>query len=120
MLFPFYRPSTQQNYSSAFTKSEPAVIGELQYHAAVNNLQHRHIASTSVNVYYAQHAKNLSLILHFIRITILLSKSVGIKALVAENRMLRKQLIKLSRKQKRSPKLLFLDRLFFESCCAFY
>ncbi len=57
--------------------------------------------------------KILFLILHFIRITIMLAKPEGTKALIAENIMLRKQLIQLSRKHKRSPKLSFLDRLYF-------
>ncbi len=52
-------------------------------------------------------------ILHFIRIIIMLAKPEGTKALIAENMMLRKQLIQLSRKHKHSPKLSFLDRLFF-------
>ncbi len=52
-------------------------------------------------------------ILHFIRIIIMLAKPEGTKALIAENMMLRKQLIQLSRKHKRSPKLSFLDRLLF-------
>jgi len=43
----------------------------------------------------------------------MLAKPKGTKALMAENIMLRKQLIQLSRKHKRSPKLSFLDRLFF-------
>jgi len=57
--------------------------------------------------------KFITLLLQFIRITIMLAKPKGTKALIAENMMLRKQLIHLSRKQKRSPKLSFLDRLFF-------
>jgi len=43
----------------------------------------------------------------------MLAKPEGTKALIAENIMLRKQLIQLSRKHKRSPKLSFLDRLYF-------
>jgi len=53
------------------------------------------------------------LILHFIRIILMLSRPQGIKTLLAENMMLRKQLIKLSKRQKRAPKLSFIDRLFF-------
>ncbi len=43
----------------------------------------------------------------------MLTKQGGTKSLIAENLMLRKQLIQLSRKQRRSPNLSFLDRLFF-------
>jgi putative transposase len=57
--------------------------------------------------------KIISPILNFIRIAIMLAKPYGTKALIAENIMLRKQLIQLSRKHKRSPRLSFLDRLFF-------
>ena len=57
--------------------------------------------------------KFILILLHLVRILIMLSKPQGTKALVAENLMLRKQLIKLSRKHKRSLKLSFLDRLSF-------
>lgn len=43
----------------------------------------------------------------------------GTKALVAENLMLRKQLIIISRKYKRAPNLSFWDRLSFAICCMF-
>jgi putative transposase len=55
----------------------------------------------------------ISLILHFIRIIILFSQPTGAKALIAENMKLRKQLIQLTRKNKSSHKLSFLDRLFY-------
>jgi putative transposase len=57
--------------------------------------------------------KTISLLLHLIRIIIILIKPEGTKALIAENMMLRKQLIKQSRNQKRCANLSFWDRLFF-------
>ena len=43
----------------------------------------------------------------------MLCKPNGVRSLMAENLMLRKQLIKQSRKHKRSPKLSFIDRVIF-------
>jgi len=57
--------------------------------------------------------RHITLFLHLIRILCLLCKPQGTKALVAENVMLHKQLIILSRKYKRAPNLSFWDRLTF-------
>jgi len=57
--------------------------------------------------------KFITLFLHLIRMTIMLTKPNGVKVLMAENLMLRKQLIRLSRKHQRLPKLSFIDRITF-------
>lgn len=57
--------------------------------------------------------KFITLLLHIIRIAILLCKPDGVKALMAENLILRKQLITLTRKHHRSPKLSLIDKLIF-------
>ncbi len=49
----------------------------------------------------------------WIRALILISRPGGVKAIVAENMMLRQQLIRLSRQHKRSPKLKTFDRILF-------
>lgn len=49
----------------------------------------------------------------WIRALILISRSGGVKAIVAENMMLRQQLSRLSRQCKRSPKLKTSDRILF-------
>ncbi len=66
-----------------------------------------------IHPYHARMLKFILPILHIIRAIIMLTKPGGTKSLIAENLMLRKQLIQLSRKQKRSPNLSFFDRLFF-------
>ena len=49
----------------------------------------------------------------WIRVMIKLSRPGGAKAIAAENMVLRQQLIKLSRKHKRSPKLKISERILF-------
>ena len=49
----------------------------------------------------------------WIRVVILILRPGGVKAIAAENRVLRQQLISLSRQHKRSPKLNTLDRIMF-------
>lgn len=63
--------------------------------------------------------KFITLLLFFLRAMILLCKPQGSKALIAENLMLRMQFIKLSRKQKRSPRLSFIDRVVFATLAQF-
>ena len=58
-------------------------------------------------------SKHLLLFLHLIRLLALLCKPNGTKALIAENLLLRKQLITVSRKYKRSPNLSFWNRFIF-------
>jgi len=59
----------------------------------------------------------------WIRVLIKLSRPGGIKAVAAENLVLRQQLIIMSRQYKRSPKLTASDRILFGflgsliSCC---
>ena len=49
----------------------------------------------------------------WIRVVILILRPGGVKAIAAENMVLRQQLISLSRQHKRSPKLNTLDRIMF-------
>ena len=49
----------------------------------------------------------------WIRVMILLLRPGGVKAIAAENIVLRQQLISLSRQHKRSPKLKATDRILF-------
>src|SRR5580658_314029 len=55
----------------------------------------------------------LRLIFYFITAVIMLSRPGGVKAMAAENILLRQQLITLSRNQKRSPKLTISVRLIY-------
>jgi putative transposase len=72
----------------------------------VPNLHHSQPNSTILLM-----PKFITLLLHFIRIAIMLFKPNGTRSLMAENLMLRKQLVKLSRKHQRSPRLSFADRV---------
>ena len=51
----------------------------------------------------------------WIRVTILILRPGGAKAIAAENIVLRQQLIVLSRQHKRSPRLKISDRILFEA-----
>ncbi len=55
----------------------------------------------------------LLFILHMLLIILRALQPVGIRKIAAENVMLRQQLLVVRRRQKRAPKLSFLDRLIF-------
>src|SRR4029077_15921318 len=55
----------------------------------------------------------LRFIFYFITAVIKLSRPGGVKAMAAENMLLRQQLITLSRNQKRSPRLTMSIRLIY-------
>jgi len=57
--------------------------------------------------------KSISIILSFISIWLRLLRPGGMRAVAAENIALRKQLIALSRHQKRAPKLTAFDKIVF-------
>jgi putative transposase len=61
----------------------------------------------------------IELLIHFIVTLIKLSKPRGIKAVMAENQVLKQQLVVLARGKSRSPKLTSFDRIFF-GCTAFF
>jgi putative transposase len=53
-----------------------------------------------------------TLIVHFFVTLVKLSKLGGVKVVMAENNLLKQQLLVFSRKQKRAPKITPLDRFF--------
>ena len=55
----------------------------------------------------------LTLLLDFIRVYLQLLRPGGMRAIAAENAALRKQLLVVSRKQKRTHKLTTLERIIF-------
>ena len=57
--------------------------------------------------------KLICLFYSFVVVLLKLSKPGGVKAISAENILLRQQLITLKRRYKRSPKLTFSDRLIY-------
>ncbi len=57
--------------------------------------------------------KCISILLHIIHLVLKLCKPNGGRAVIAENLILRQQLIVLQRKYRRSPNLTFFDRLIF-------
>jgi putative transposase len=57
--------------------------------------------------------KIIVLVLSYVAVWLKLLKPGGFRALVAENILLRQQLIALSRQQKRAPRLTFFDKLSF-------
>lgn len=63
--------------------------------------------------------EKFELLIHFIVALIKLSKPGGVKALMAENQLLRQQLIVLNRGRVRAPSLKPFDRFFFGSLAFF-